>query len=168
MLAREIGPSLGFWKPVVVSHHMLMGLGEPPKGEGTDKILDLKMSKSKPDTAIFMTDSEEDVGRKIKKAYCPEKIIHENPILEYCKYLIFEKYNVMDIKRPEKFGGTLVIENYAELERIYEKGELHPMDLKNSVSFYLNEMINPVRGAFEKNPKLKEMRETIREFEVTR
>src|SRR3989339_1596606 len=29
MLAREIGPMLGFWKPVVVSHHMLMGLGRP-------------------------------------------------------------------------------------------------------------------------------------------
>jgi tyrosyl-tRNA synthetase len=26
MLAREIGPQLGYWKPVVVSHHMLMGL----------------------------------------------------------------------------------------------------------------------------------------------
>ena len=67
VLARELGPSLGFWKPVVVSHHMLMGLGEPPKGEGTDKILDLKMSKSKPDTAIFKTDSEEDIKRKVKK-----------------------------------------------------------------------------------------------------
>ena len=29
ILAREVGPKLGFGKPVVVSHHMLMGLGEP-------------------------------------------------------------------------------------------------------------------------------------------
>jgi tyrosyl-tRNA synthetase len=27
VLAREVGPALGLWKPVVVSHHMLMGLG---------------------------------------------------------------------------------------------------------------------------------------------
>src|SRR5205823_60611 len=32
MLAREVGPKLGLWKPVVVSHHMLMGLQQPPPG----------------------------------------------------------------------------------------------------------------------------------------
>ena len=36
VLAREIGPQLGFWKPVVVSHHMLMGLGKP-NTTSTDK-----------------------------------------------------------------------------------------------------------------------------------
>jgi tyrosyl-tRNA synthetase len=29
------------------------------------------MSKSSPDSAIFMEDSVKDVERKIKKAYCP-------------------------------------------------------------------------------------------------
>src|SRR3989344_1348801 len=33
MLAREIGPKLGFYKPVVISHHMLMGLGNPVSQE---------------------------------------------------------------------------------------------------------------------------------------
>lgn len=33
------------------------------------------MSKSIPDSAIFMEDTVEDVNRKIKKAFCPEKII---------------------------------------------------------------------------------------------
>src|SRR3990167_7824736 len=31
VLAREVGSKLGFWKPVIVSHHMLMGLSEPKK-----------------------------------------------------------------------------------------------------------------------------------------
>jgi len=68
MLAREVGPKLGFKKPVVVSHHMLMGLGSPPEGEGlsaTERTIELKMSKSKPDSAIFMMDSEKEVTRKI-------------------------------------------------------------------------------------------------------
>ncbi len=30
------------------------------------------MSKSNPDSAIFMNDSAENVERKINKAYCPE------------------------------------------------------------------------------------------------
>ena len=168
VLARELGPKLGFWKPVVVSHHMLMGLGEPPKTKDIDRVIDLKMSKSKPDTAIFMNDSEEDIKRKIGKAYCPAKIIEENPVLEYSKYLVFEKFNAMEFKRPEKFGGDLVIENYRELEKLYSEGKIHPMDLKNAVSYYVNEMIKPVRDAFEKDAKLKHLLETIRKFEVAR
>ena len=85
MLAREIGPKLGYWKPVIVSHHMLMGLKEPPKGDmdPIEKKVLMKMSKSIPDTAIFMSDSEDEIKRKISKAYCPEKQTEENPILEY-------------------------------------------------------------------------------------
>jgi tyrosyl-tRNA synthetase len=43
-------------KPVILSHHMLMGLKQGQE----------KMSKSDPDSAIFMEDSVKDVERKIK------------------------------------------------------------------------------------------------------
>jgi len=33
------------------------------------------MSKSDPDSAIFMEDTIEDVNRKIKKSFCPEKVV---------------------------------------------------------------------------------------------
>ncbi len=170
VLAREVAPKLGYKKPVVVSHHMLMGLGQPPQTDatGADRAIELKMSKSKPDTAIFMTDTEEDIKRKIQKAYCPEKITSENPIMEYCKYIIFEKYPIIEIKRPEKFGGNLEIHNYDELVRIYSKGDLHPMDLKQSVSSYINDMIAPVRLHFEKNKKAKELLEQVQSFKITR
>lgn len=168
VLAREIAHSLGFWKPVVVSHHMLIGLGEPPKQSDEDRILELKMSKTNPEKAIFMNDSEEDIKRKINKAYCPAKVIEENPMLEYSEYLIFEKFNTMEIKRQEKFGGDVVIENYRELEKLYHEGKIHPADLKNTVASYINEMIKPVRESFEKDPKLKKLLETIKKFEVTR
>ncbi len=170
VLAREVGPKIGFWKPVVVSHHMLMGLGQPASEskDTVDRAIDIKMSKSKPDTAIFMTDSEEEIKRKIRKAFCPEKIVHENPILEYCKYLVFEKYPVLEVKRPEKFGGDLNIEGYDNLVKVYSKGELHPMDLKQSVAGYINEMVKPVRLHFEKDAKAKKLLEQVRGFEVTR
>lgn len=168
MLAREIGPSLGLWKPVVVSHHMLMGLGEPPKADSPKTLMELKMSKSKPDSAIFMDDCEEEVNRKIKNAYCPARATKENPILEYCRYLVFGKYEVMEIMRPEKYGGDVVIENFAELEKLYEKGELHPADLKTSVAVYINKMMSPVREGFKKNKKMGELKEKIEGFEVTR
>jgi tyrosyl-tRNA synthetase len=47
------------------------------------------MSKSDPESAIFMEDSEADVKNKIKKAYCPEKEVKGNPILDYVKHIIF-------------------------------------------------------------------------------
>ena len=54
------------------------------------------------------------------------------------------------------------------LEKVFSKGELHPLDLKNAVGEYINELVEPVRGAFEKNPKLKKLKEKISGFEVTR
>jgi len=168
VLARELAPSLGFNKPVIVSHHMLMGLGEPPRTKDIDRVIDLKMSKSKPDTAIFMNDSEEDIKRKIGKAYCPAKVTEENPMLEYAKYLVFEKFSTMEIKRHEKFGGDVVIENYSELERLYRESKIHPADLKGAVFQYINEMVKPVRDSFDKDAKLKKLLETIKEFEITR
>ena len=56
-------------KPVIISHHMLMGMKEGQE----------KMSKSVADSAIFMEDSVKDVERKIKKAYCPEQVVEKNP-----------------------------------------------------------------------------------------
>jgi len=169
MLAREIGPKLGYWKPVAVHHHMLMGLGQPPKSDlrGADRGIELKMSKSNPDTAIFMTDSKEDIKRKINKAYCPERIIEENPIIEYCKYILFEKIKALKIKRPAKFGGDLVIKGFDELVDIYSKGELHPMDLKQAVADEINKLLDPVRKHFEKG-KAKELLEKVKGFGVTR
>ncbi len=170
ILAREIGPKIGFWKPVIVSHHMILGLLEPKSSskDPDDRLLDLKMSKSKPDSAIFMTDSEEDVKRKISKAYCPEKTVKENPILEYCKYIIFEKVKSLHIKRPEKFGGDLNVESYSELESLYGSGKLHPADLKAAVESEINSFLEPVRKHFATNAKARQLAEQVKSFEVTR
>lgn len=65
------------------------------------------MSKSDPDSAIFMEDSVEDVKRKIRDAYCPEKISKDNPILDYTKSIIFASRETFTIERPEKFGGNV-------------------------------------------------------------
>ncbi|MDD5162749.1 MAG: tyrosine--tRNA ligase [Candidatus ainarchaeum sp.] len=168
VLAREIGPELGFWKPVVVSHHMLIGLSQiKSDAQGIERAIELKMSKSIPDSAIFMTDSGEEVERKIMKAYCPEKQLQENPIIEYCKFIVFEKNKKMKIERPAKFGGDIEINSFEELERLFSGGELHPMDLKKSLAFYINEMLFPVRKHFEKG-KAKELLEKVQGFKVTR
>jgi len=186
MLAREIGPQLGFWKPVVVSHHMLMGLqkfeirnskfeinSNDQNSNAMQRAIERKMSKSNPDSAIFMTDTEEDVSRKINKAYCPEGQVEENPVLEYCKYIIFESFerlgiNAFKITRPEKWGGDLEIEIYDELARLFGEKKIHPQDLKQAVIGYLNQLLQPVRNHFEKDPEAKALLEKVKSFQVTR
>ena len=170
MLAREVAPKLNLAKPISISHHMLMGLGEPPKTDesAVDRAIHMKMSKPKPHTAIFMTDSEEEIKQKINKAHCPAKEVHDNPIMDYAKHLVFRKCNMMKIERPKKFGGDVEFESFDQLVKAYSEGTLHPMDVKNSVAKYVDEMIKPVRDHFEKNKKAKALLEQVHSFEVTR
>lgn len=170
MMAREVADTLGRKKPISVSHHMLMGLTQPPESglTGVERAVQLKMSKSKPDTAIFMTDSDEDVNRKFKKAYCPEKEVADNPVLEYCRYIIFEKIDTFEIQRPEKFGGNVTFRTYRELEDAFVKGDVHPADLKPAVAKYINYLLDPVRDYFAKNEEARKLKEEVESFQVTR
>jgi len=165
VLAREVAPKLGFKKPVIVSHHMLAGLGEPAKDlSGADAAIAKKMSKSNPDTAIFMTDTKKDISRKMNKAYCPLGIVEDNPVLEYAKYLVFEKFDTVKLERPEKYGGDIEYNSYADIEKDFVAEKLHPMDLKQLVANYVDEMIKPVREHFENNPEAKKLLEQVESF----
>ena len=279
MLAREVGPKLGFWKPVVVSHHMLMGLQTPPpaefdhaaairsilaplakvqarvaardpldpivrlvtavetaslnlavlKDEGlrameaelqsvihaakeaqqkglredrlsagqvvdwealreaalqaqgmiepelrrsagfvVERATAMKMSKSNPDSSIFMTDTPQQVEAKLKKAYCPEKVVTENPVLEYMRHIVFERFPEVTVERPEKFGGSVTFHGYPELELAFAEGRLHPMDLKKTCGVHVNRMLQPVREHFEKDAKARALKEQVDSFKVTR
>jgi tyrosyl-tRNA synthetase len=133
---------------------MLMGLKE---GQA-------KMSKSDPDSAIFMEDEPADVNRKIKKAFCPEKVIKDNPIIDYCKNIIFEKFEKFTIKRKPENGGDQVFTNYADLEKDFAEGVIHPGDLKPAVAEAINSILQPVRDHFAKDPYAKKLLETIKKW----
>ena len=172
-MSTRIKEKLGFWKPVCVHHHLLQGLQKPavwPVQEGKEKeaVMSAKMSKSKPETCIFIYDPPEDVKRKISNAFCPEKTVELNPILEYCKYIIFRERKVFEIERPAKFGGNIEFACYEELESAYREGKLHPMDLKNALAIELVEILEPVRRYFERNKEAKETLEKIEKVQVTR
>ena len=119
------------------------------------------MSKSKPDSMISIHDTVEEVQRKMKKAYCPEKTVEGNPIIEMCKFVIFPELenDVFCINRPEKFGGNLEFSTYDELEQAFISG-LHPLDLKNATTTNLNNILEPIRDYFNRNSeRLEKMKE---------
>ena len=158
MLAREYSDDVNLkHKPVIVSHHMLKSL------TGNDK-----MSKSIPDSAIFMEDSAEEVNRKIKKAFCPEKQVENNPIFDYIKCLIFPRFGKFELKRAEKYGGDKTYNTYEEMCEDYLKGDLFPGDVKPNVARLINDMIEPVRKHFENDPEAKKILKLVKSFKVTR
>jgi tyrosyl-tRNA synthetase len=150
MLARDVAKKLGFKPPVAIHTPLLTGL----QAGGRMDPAEVKMSKSKPDSMISIHDSPEEVNRKMKKAYCPEKIVEGNPVIEMCKYVIFPelKEGSFLIKRPEKFGGNLEFKSYKELEEIFIQGKLHPLDLKNTAAEHIKKILEPVHKYFDKNP----------------
>jgi len=169
-LAREIFPKMGWKKPVAVHHHLLMGIAEPVKLETKDKLEQVvasKMSKSKPWTAIFIHDTEEQIREKLNKAWCPEKQTEMNPVLEIVKYIVFHEKKTFKLERESKFGGPVEFESYEELEEQYSKGKIHPKDLKDSIAVEISNIIDPIRKHFEIPANCK-LLDVFKEVEITR
>ncbi|MCA9486448.1 tyrosine--tRNA ligase [Candidatus Woesearchaeota archaeon] len=169
MLARDIFPKLGFKKPIALHHHMLMGLQfSQTDAQGIDRKIAMKMSKSKPETAIFMTDTKEEIEHKFKKAYCIDGQIQDNPVLEYAKYIIFETQKEFHIDRPEKFGGSVNFNSYEELEQAFLEGKIKSIDLKAGVAKVIDKLIEPTRKHFEENKEAKELLQKVKSYSITR
>jgi tyrosyl-tRNA synthetase len=136
MLAREVLPKLDMEAPVCIHIPLIHGT------DGSDK-----MSSSK-GNFIAIDDSPKEIKNKVNKSFCPIGVTDDNPVIEMAHYYIFDTNEKMLIERPEKFGGNLELTE-EELLDVYAKEELHPMDLKNTVSKYLIEKFAPAREYME-------------------
>jgi tyrosyl-tRNA synthetase len=168
VLVREVFPSLGWKVPVAVHHHLLAGLQRPEAGgidedEKSDRVVSSKMSKSRPDSAVFIHDSAEEIARKISKAWCPERQAEGNPVLDFAQHIVFHEAHSLEVVRPEKYGGTVSFQSYPELERAYVAGKLHPTDLKKAVASRVDVVVAPVREHFKGTKILDEVTTIIRE-----
>ncbi|MFH1285368.1 MAG: tyrosine--tRNA ligase [Candidatus Micrarchaeota archaeon] len=174
VLAREIAQKMKRKVPVALHTHLLMGLQGPQKmgfeaNEKADVEISSKMSKSNPLTCIYIHESEEEIKRKIGKAYCPEKEIENNPLIELCEYILMRNSSTelecasaprdrlrdgkstLKIERSAKFGGDVEYASVQELKSEYSLGKLHPLDLKSAVSKNLAKMLEPSRKYFQKH-----------------
>ena len=108
-----------------------------------------KMSSSVKDSLISIRDKKEDIKSKINKAYCQQGDVPNNPILAISRLIVFPLFEKIEIRRPEKYGGNLKFNNYLELENAFESGKLHALDLKNTISDCLEEIIAPIRKSWK-------------------
>jgi tyrosyl-tRNA synthetase len=156
VMGREFAERTDRTKPIIISHHMLSGLKKNQE----------KMSKSDPESAIFMEDSAEDVARKIKSAYCSPGEIAGNPVLEYYKYIVFPSYD--DKIVIQTAIGAVEYSGYASLEAAFEGQQVHPKELKDALTKYINELIEPVRRHFAENKEARDLVQRVRSYQVTR
>ena len=171
MLARDAAEKLGFKKPVAIHTPLLTGLQGVSRMDVSEEehAVSFKMSKSKPETAIFVYDDPETIAAKLRKAFCPPRETRYNPVIEINKYLLFREPGFkLVIERPEKYGGTIVVESYEELEKLYREGKIHPLDLKNATAAALAKLLEPVRRYFEVNREAREVLEELKRATVTR
>ena len=154
MLVREIFPKMKWKVPVVVHHKLLPGLLKP--ADTSDSQILGKMSKSDPSSGVFIHNSDDEIRTKIKKAWCEESNIQNNPLLEIVRHIIFHKFNEIKVERSEKFGGNVVFSEYTQLESDFANKKLHPTDLKQTVGEYLVKIISPIREKLNLSEELFE------------
>ena len=159
VLQREVAEKLGAKKVVAIHTPLIPSLKGPGRmdfgGMAKDEVLaEVKMSKSKPETAIFVIDSDDEIRAKIRKAYCPARVVENNPVLAIAKHIIFRgSKKEFTVRRPQKYGGDITYTKYEELERDFVEGKLHPLDLKKAVAEYLIKMIRPIRERILTDPE---------------
>lgn len=158
-------------KPVILSHHMLYGL----------KAGQEKMSKSDPDSAVFMEDSAEDVERKIKAAYCPstaavsedakeeeedagKESMHltkddlKNPCLDYIENIILSPPDATFTVNGKTY------DNFENIRSDFVDGLISEEALKQGLVDELNKLLQPVRDHFTNNEEAKTLLEQVQRF----
>lgn len=161
MLARDVAEKLGWRKPIALHTPLLMSLTATDRMDMTDA----KMSKSDPDSCLYIHDSPEEIERKLRKAYCPEGEVENNPVIDICTYILFAHRSTLTVERPEKYGGDLVLTGARDLNDTFQDRLLHPLDLKNTVAKYIIELLAPVRKYFDEHP---ENMEAVKKLEITK
>ena len=152
MLVREVFPKMNWKVPIAVHHKLLPGLSKPSDSLDTQVLG--KMSKSDPNSGIFIHNTDDEIRNKIKKAWCEEANIQNNPLLDISKNVIFHEFDEMKVERPEKFGGNIDYTDYNQLESDFAAKKLHPTDLKQTVGNYLVKVVAPIRDNLKLSDEL--------------
>ncbi len=160
------------YSPIAIHHPLILGLQKPAgvvtKENLKEVLSEVKMSKSIPNSAVFIHDSPEEIKKKILGAFCEVGNVDYNPLTEWAKHLIFTREKgKLEVKRPEKFGGDIDYYTSLELEKDFVEKRLHPMDLKNAVAEALIKILEPARKHFEQT-KVRKMKEEMESITLTR
>ena len=155
MLVKDVFPKMNWKVPIAIHHKLLPGLTKPVEEKTDGEVV--KMSKSDPNAGIFIHNSDDEIRNKIKKGFCEEGIIENNPILEIVRQIVFHEISTVSIERPEKFGGNVSYDNYQSLESDFLQKKLHPTDLKEAIGESLVKIVSPIRDKLDLSDDLSNL-----------
>lgn len=153
-------------KPIAMHHSLLLSLSKA----NAEDLEGSKMSKSKPESAIFVHDNYQEIENKIKKAYCPSidkelsdednlSIQNLNPLLNWSQLMIFPSGKTITI---EKLESTQQPKTYSDIESLrgdYMKGEIFPTELKKAIVLVLHKWFLPIyEWSLEKEEIIKKLK----------
>ncbi len=145
MFARENLPKLGYKPRIEVMTPLIPGLAGK------------KMSASDEKSKIDLLDDAKTVEKKLRGAYCEEGVVEENGILAFLKNVVMavkkDRKEKFIVERPQKFGGNITFNNYEDIENLFVKKELHPLDLKNALAGEINNFLKVFDKSREKLEK---------------
>ncbi|KAH9273108.1 tyrosine-tRNA ligase [Batrachochytrium salamandrivorans] len=149
--AEKFLPQLGYAKRAHLMNVMVGGLSGS------------KMSSSEPESKIDLLDEPDSVVAKLKKAFCEEGNINDNPILSFIKAVVFPVNSLTNsnytfvVERPEKFGGNSEFSTHLELEEAFRTKLVHPGDLKAAAAKAINSLLEPIREHFRNNVEMQKL-----------
>jgi tyrosyl-tRNA synthetase len=149
--AEKYLPQLGYLKRAHLMNGMVGGLSGS------------KMSSSEPDSKVDLLDSKKDLSKKLKKAFCEEGNVENNPILSFLKAVVFPAKSLTNpnyeflIQRPENYGGSISFKNAQDLEKAFAEKLVHPGDLKNAAILELDSLLEPIRKIWENDLALQKL-----------
>ncbi len=144
MIGRDIATKLGVKPPVILGLPVIPGLRadiDETAVETIDTIemySELKMSSSRPDDAIFLEDSAEDIERKIRSANCPPKLTKFNPVLSMLKHIVLPYFGKIEVQTRR---GVISVTSSEILDKLYSEGEITPDEIKRTCLDYVVKIV---------------------------
>jgi tyrosyl-tRNA synthetase len=137
---------------VPLHHHLMPSLIEPPQFDAEtpkeEQVAAMKMSKSKQGSFISILATETEINDTLNKAWCPEGVVENNPVLLLNKYVVLPMDGAIKLERKKEHGGDVEYTSYEELAKDYQHKKLHPLDLKVATARSMNKIMEPIRKKF--------------------
>ena len=149
MYMRDVADRWGWYKATCLHTPIISGL----KSSGARmESFDHKMSKSDPNGAILLHDSEKKLAKKMRKAYLdPEN--PNSPVYELLEEIILPEFGEVVVTPKPEFGEPSVWNDLEAFRNAISDGTLHPFDAKMGVAAGISRGLRAVSEYFESNPE---------------
>ena len=152
MYMRDVADRWNWYKATCLHTPIISGL----KSTGARmESFDHKMSKSDPNGAILLHDTEKKLSKKMRKAYLdPEN--QDSPVYELIQHIILPELGELVITPKPEYGEPSTWNDLDSIKQAIASGKIHPFDVKMAVANGLSRGLNAVTKHFENKPETLE------------